>query len=80
MTCDPNRGPDDAPLFLMNHWVSRIAPDRQTAAIVNAHDAVVGRARRCATERGRLPNFVAVDFYGIGDVFDAVDELNGLAG
>jgi hypothetical protein len=80
MSCDPNRGPDDAPLFLMNHWVSRVAPDRQTATVVNAHDAVVGRARRCASERGRLPNFVAVDFYGIGDVLAAVDELNGVAG
>ena len=80
MSCDPNRGSDDAPLFLMNHWVSRVAPDRQTAVVVNAHDAVVGRARRCASERGRLPNFVAVDFYGIGDVLAAVDELNGLGG
>jgi hypothetical protein len=80
MSCDRNRGPDDAPLFLMNHWVSRVAPDRQTAAVVNAQDAVVGRARRCASERGRLPNFVAVDFYGIGDVLAAVDELNGLTG
>ena len=80
MSCAPNRGPDDVPLFLMNHWVSRVAPDRKTAAIVNAHDVIVERARRCASERGRLPTFVAVDFYGIGDVFEAVDELNGLAG
>lgn len=60
--------------------VSRVAPDRQTAAVVNARGVIVERARRCAAERGRLPNVVAVDFYGIGDVFEAVDELNGLGG
>ena len=37
------------------------------------------RARRCAEQRGRLPNFIAVSFYGIGDVIGAVDELNGVA-
>ena len=31
----------------------------------------------CRAERGLLPNFVAVDFYGEGDLFDVVDELNG---
>ena len=36
------------------------------------------RARRCADDRGQMPNFIAVSFYGIGDVLGAVDELNGL--
>ncbi|HEX6425058.1 MAG TPA: hypothetical protein VFZ79_16355 [Acidimicrobiales bacterium] len=80
MSCDANRGPADAPLLLMNHWLSRTAPDRQAAAVVNAHDAVVERARRCESERGQLPDFVAVDFYGIGDVVEAVDTLNGVGG
>lgn len=80
MSCEPNRGPPDAPLLLMNHWLSPAAPDRQAATVVNAHDAVVERARRCERERGRLPNFVAVDFYGIGDVLEAVDTLNGVGG
>ncbi len=44
---------------------------------MNAHDFVVDRARECEKARGRLPNFVAVDFYSIGDVVGAVDTLNG---
>jgi hypothetical protein len=80
MSCAPNRGPRGAPLLLMNHWLSRAAPDRQAAAVVNAQDAVVERARRCERERGQLPNFVAVDFYGIGDVVAAVDTLNRVGG
>jgi hypothetical protein len=39
----------------------------------------VERARRCAAERGTLPNFIAVSFYSIGDVLGAVDQLNGVA-
>jgi hypothetical protein len=80
MSCAPNRGPDDAPLLMMNHWLTRSAPDRAAAAQVNTRDAIVERARRCEAERGKLPNFVAVDFFGIGDVRGAVDELNGLGG
>jgi len=76
MSCDPNRGTSDAPLFLLNHWVSLIAPDRRSATTVNAFDFVVDRASRCKAARGQLPNFVAVDFYGIGEVFAAVETLN----
>ena len=75
-----SRGPRDAPLLLLNNWVEREAPDRAQAAIVNARSFIVDRARRCARERGQLPNFIAVSFYGIGDVMGAVDELNGVAG
>jgi len=74
----PNRGDPDATLFLLNHWVQRVAPDRADAVDVNRHDAIVDRARECQGERGLIPNFIAVNFYGIGDLADAVATLNGL--
>lgn len=77
-TCEPNRGPDDATLFLLNHWVQRIAPERSDAVVVNDHDVLVERARQCAEERGQLPDMIAVNFYNIGDVVAAVDTLNGV--
>jgi len=77
-TCDRGRGPDDAPLFQLNHWVQRVAPDPADAAVVNAYDFLLARARQCQEERGLLPNFVAVNFYSIGDLFAVVDTLNGL--
>jgi hypothetical protein len=77
-SCRPNRGDPDAGLFLLNHWVQRVAPDRADAAVVNAFDVLVDRARQCQEERGLLPNFVAVNFYNIGDLMPAVDALNGL--
>jgi len=78
LSCLPNRGPPDASLFLLNHWVQRIAPDRSDAAVVNDHDVIVDRARRCADARGTIVNFVAVNFWNIGDVVGAVRTLNGV--
>ena len=33
---------------------------------------------QCAEERGQIPNFVAVNYYVIGEVVDVVGELNGV--
>jgi hypothetical protein len=46
--------------------------------MVNHNPLFIDRAEQCRTESGRLPNFVTVDFYDIGDLFDVVDSLNGL--
>lgn len=75
-SCSPNRGVADATLFQMNHWVQRIAPDRVDSARVNQLDVLVDRARQCAQERGQLPNYLAVNFYNIGDVVEAANVLN----
>ena len=73
-SCRPHRGHDDAPLFLLNHWVSPASPG--FAAEVNLEDVLLARAQRCSAERGQPVNLVAVDFYGSGDLFATVDELN----
>jgi hypothetical protein len=79
-TCRPNRGPDSAPLFLLNHWVSTDpAPRPSDASRVNARSALLARARECKRIRDRQPNLVAVNFYRRGDVFGVVDALNGIA-
>ena len=76
-SCVPNRGTDDAPLLLMNHWVNTDpTPRPSNAAIVNRRDVLVGRARECERIRGRRVNLVAVDFVERGDVMGAVDALN----
>jgi hypothetical protein len=78
-TCTDNRGPADAPLFLINHWITTDPrPLPSNAAIVNAHEPLLRRARECERVRGHLPNLLAVDFYRRGDLFAVADELNGL--
>ena len=73
-SCRPNRGLDDAPLFLLNHWVSPPSPD--LAAEANSEDVLLTRVERCSEQRGQPVNLVAVDFYESGDLLATVDELN----
>jgi len=78
-TCRPNRGPEEAPLFLVNHWVSTDPiPKKSDAARVNAYGPLLRRARECERVRGHLPNLLAVNFYREGDLFRVVDTLNGI--
>ena len=73
----PNRGPAGAPLFLVNHWINTDpVPRPSNAAIVNAYEALLRRARACERIRERRVNLLAVDFYRRGDVFAVVDALN----
>jgi hypothetical protein len=78
-SCEPKRGPADAPLLLMNHWINTDpTPRPSNAALVNRPEVLVGRARECERIRGQRVNLLAVDFVGQGDVGGAADELNGV--
>ena len=78
-SCKPNRGPDRAPLFLINHWISTDpAPRPSDATKVNAYAPLLRRARECQRIRDHLPNLLAINFYKKGDVFKVVDTLNGV--
>lgn len=79
MGCGENRGRADAPLFLVNHWLTASPPDLAAAATVNARPLLEDRFRRCRAERGRLPNVVAVDFADQGDVVATLRDLNRAA-
>jgi hypothetical protein len=78
-TCKPNRGPEDAPLFLINHWISTDpAPLPSNAQKVNAYEPLLARVRKCEKDRDHFANLIAVNFYLRGDVFRVVDTLNGV--
>jgi hypothetical protein len=78
-SCDLNRGPPDAPLLLLNHWLAGFTELVSSAQVVNDRDVLLPRAEQCAAERSTIPNFVAVNYVAIGDVYDVVDTLNGVA-
>ena len=73
-SCRRYRGSRQAPLFLLNNWISPASPE--VAEQANARDTVLDRADRCARRRGQAVNLVAVDFAEVGDVVGAVEELN----
>ena len=78
-SCAVNRGGTTGALFQINHWIDTTpAPKPSNAAIVNAYDFLLARARQCQEERKKRANVVAVDFYRTGDLFRVVRTLNGL--
>jgi hypothetical protein len=75
--CQLNRGRAASPLFLVNHWLSNFTTLYTDAQTVNAAEVLGPRVERCQAERGRLPNYVAVNWNNLGDVPQVVDQLNG---
>jgi len=55
-SCEPNRGPEGAPLFLVNHWITtEPVPLPSHATQVNASDPLLRRARDCQRTRSHCP-------------------------
>ena len=79
LSCERNRGPAAASLFLVNHWIEDISPSPGDAELLNARDVLLPRLRQCEAARGQLPNLVAVNFYRLGDLLEVVDEINGVS-
>lgn len=77
-SCDLYRGQKSSPLFLVNHWLSNPRSRIADAELVNARPVLLARLEQCRTERGHIPNFVAVDNYDKGDLIASVDALNGV--
>ena len=78
-SCEPSRGSEGAPVFLVNHWITTDpVPLPSNASKVNAYDALLRRARDCRRVRSHLTNLLSVNFYLRGDLFKVVDTLNGL--
>ncbi len=78
LKCTLGRGNKKNALFLLNHFLTNPFASPKWAKKVNFNPFFLERARRCQQKNKQLPNFVMVDFYSIGDLFDVVAKLNGL--
>lgn len=76
--CTLNRGSADSDLFMVNHWLSSFTALVSNAQKANAEEVLGERVRECEQERGRIPNFVAVNWYDQGELLQVVNELNGV--
>ena len=74
--CKPNRGKPDAPLFLINHWLTLSPPNPQEEAAVNSRAVLDKRIEQCLKERGLVPNILQVQFAERGDLISTVQSLN----
>lgn len=83
LDCQEDRGSPSNDLFLINHFITGgLGPIHPVWAIpVNSWETLFRRAAACwgfePTNPSRHPpNFIAVDWYFVGDVVDVVNELN----
>lgn len=75
--CAPNRGDASNPLFLLNHWLRQPGPPDPVAAAKTNSTSILGdRIEQCIAARRKLPNFVAIDFFGVGDATELIDQYN----
>ncbi len=79
LDCRENRGRSGNSLFILNHFLTAPSALPRLAEMVNHDPFLLDRARRCRQSRGRLPNFVTVDFYETGDLFAACEALDAEA-
>ena len=59
--CALNCGTPTSPLFMVNHWLNNFDQLVTDAKEVNTFTVLDARMQACVTERGRRPNFVAVN-------------------
>ena len=78
LSCSLGRGSRNHSIFILNHFLTAPVAMRSLAEMINHQPFLGDQARRCQTETGQLPNFVTVDFYDVGDLFEVVDDLNGV--
>lgn len=85
MTCNPVEGAADRPLYLVHHDLVETPdageegqPSLARAAEANAFPVALARLQQCKNQFGRAPNYLALDFFEIGDAQGATMVLNGV--
>jgi len=76
LSCEPNRGDPSNALFLLNHFLTDPVSLPELAEEVNHNPFFEERVLACERSSGSMPNFLAVDFYDIGDVLEVAQSLN----
>lgn len=78
LSCAQDRGSRSRSLWIFNHFLTHPVASADLATMINPNPFFQTRVDGCRTDAsGDLPNFVTVDFYDIGNLFDVVDTLNG---
>ena len=74
-----HRGKQSNPLFILNHFLTRPTAGVDLAQQANSAAILKPRLDGCQKLAMRFPNFVAVDFYEIGDTTSLLREFNQTA-
>jgi hypothetical protein len=71
-------GADGHPLCMVNHYLTSPITSARLALQVNYNPFFEQRIEGFIQETRRVPNFVVVDYYELGALFEVVDTVNGL--
>jgi hypothetical protein len=78
--CGADRGQEGNSLYVVDTYLEdEIIPTAKHAQLINYDPFFIDRIWTCRESQQRIPNFVMINFYEVGDVFHAVDVLNGFA-
>ena len=84
-TCPADRGTETIDgvkgkfpaVFVMNHFATPLGPvPVGWGLLVNKKERIQNHVNTCTKNRGRIPNFVAVDHYSEGGLFDVISKTN----
>ncbi|MBN4077326.1 hypothetical protein JYT19_00275 [Sulfobacillus acidophilus] len=75
-SCNAKFGSTSSSLFLLNHFLTNPFALISLAEEVNYNPFLIDRINLCKAEASQMPNFIAVDFYSIGDTISTVLNLN----
>ncbi|MEA3450491.1 MAG: phosphatidylinositol-specific phospholipase C domain-containing protein [Bacteroidota bacterium] len=81
-SCDFNRGNDNVDnkdLFIINHFLTTSVAgvgNVNKSIEVNFNPYFLERVRDCQLKTGKMPNFITVDFYNLGNCREVVDIIN----
>jgi hypothetical protein len=78
LTNRSQRGDQRNELCIVNHFLTAPTASPRLAAQVNFNPFFQQRVENFVRQTRRMPNFVVVDYYDIGALFEVVDTLNGL--
>jgi hypothetical protein len=78
LTSQRGRGGDNRPLCILNHFLTSPIISPRLALQVNYNPFFQQRVEGFVSEMHRVPNFVVVDYYDMGALFEVVDTTNGL--
>lgn len=73
----PDRGRPTNGLVILNNFLTRPVALPSLAEQVNQNPFLIDRVQAFRAEHGRYPNFIAVDFYDIGDLLAVCRRING---
>lgn len=81
LTCEFNRGSAENELFILNNFITHASFGFgliDSAMLINEYDFLYNYCEQCIEEKGKIPNFISVDFYEVGEGLAVTQAINAL--